>query len=52
MLLFIRIRPDSAHFDERRLSTSLQPRLCPSLVLDMLFLHLGVVYLVVDVFWH
>ena len=52
MLDRIRLRPDSAHFDARRLSTNLQPSLCSSLVLDMLFLHLRVVCLVVDVFWH
>ena len=50
MLDRIRIRPDSTHFDARRLSTNLQPSLCSSLVLDMLFLHLKVVCRVVDVF--
>ena len=34
MLVRIRIRPHSAHFDARRLSINLQPSLCPSLVLD------------------
>ena len=48
MLVRVRIRPESARFDEWRLSTNLQPSLCPSLVLDMLFLLLEVVYLVVD----
>ena len=52
MLVRIRIRPDSVRLNEWRLSTNLQPSLCPSLVLDTLFLHLQVVYLVVDFFWH
>ena len=52
MLVRTRIRPDSARSDGWRLSTNLQPSLCPSLVLDSLFLHLEVVYLVVDVFRH
>ena len=48
ILVRTRIRPDFARFDECRLSTSLQPSLCPSLVLDTFFLHLEVVYFVVD----
>ena len=52
MLVRTRTRPDSARFDEWRLSTNLQPSLCPGLDLDTLFLHFEVVYFLADVFWH
>ena len=41
MIVRIRTRPDSAHFDARRRSTNLQPNFCPSLVFYMLVVHLG-----------
>ena len=50
MLLRIRLRPDSVHFDARRLSTNLQPSLCSSLALDMLFPHPMVVFTLLSTF--
>ena len=52
MLVRTRIIPDSVRFDEWRLSTTLQPSLCRSLVLDTFYLPPEVVHLDVDVFWH